>query len=494
GAGSLRMRNDHSSLTSNWIVNQGTLESGQFGTPLGSGTVTVNPGGRLAGHSFVVPNNVILAGGDLGTRTGDGTDFFGTVDVTADSTVTMRSYTTPANAEAIAISGLVGGTGTLTLNGVAAGNPNGPKALILRNTDNTFTGSFIVNAEQTLTSEATSGFGSTLNGRPVTLNRATLRIRDDGTGDNQTLLYGNNVTVAVGNSTIDLDHSTFGFTVGNTVQFGSLAIGAQTLTVNAASDYKARFDGTTTLNGDATLDVSTAVTLTGAVSGGFGLSKAGAGTLTLSGANTYTGATNVVAGTLVVNGSTDPASNAAVTGILAGSGTIGGSANISPGSSISPGTGRGILTVGRDLTLFSGAIAAIELGRRTGPDPVAGVDYDRIAVGTGGAGASTGSVSLDGSVLALTLATGVRIGDVFFILINDGVDPITGRFANAPDNATVFAGTEPFLITYDGDAATGALDGGNDVALVAIPEPASAFSLLASGLTFFARRRRCIAL
>jgi autotransporter-associated beta strand protein len=494
GAGALRMRNDHINLTSNWIVNAGTLESGQFSSPLGTGTVTVNPGGRLAGHSFPVPNNVILAGGDLGTRTGDATDFLGTVDVTANSTVTMLSYTTPANAEGITISGLLGGTGTLTLNGVGAANPNGPKALILKNSGNTFTGSFIVNAEQTLASEAVSGAGSTLNGRPITLNRATLRIRDDGTADNQTLLYGNNLTVAVGNSTIDLDHAGLLFTSGNTVQFGSLTIGAQTLTINGANDYKARFDGATTLNGNATVDVTTEVTLTGAVSGGFGLSKAGAGTLILNGANTYTGATNVVSGTLTVNGSTDPASNVAVTGILAGSGTIGGSANISPGSSISPGTGRGILTVGHDLTLFSGAIAAIELGHGTGPNPIAGVDYDRIVVGTGTAATSTGSVSLDGSVLTLTLGTGVRTGDIFFILINDGVDPITGRFANAPDNATIFAGAQPFVITYDGDVATGAPDGGNDILLIAIPEPGSALSLLMGGLTFFARRRRRIAL
>ena len=47
----------------------------------------------------------------------------------------------------------------------------------------------------------------------------------------QTLAYGNNLTVDIGNSTLDLDRAGFLSTVGNTVQFGNLAIGAQTLTV-----------------------------------------------------------------------------------------------------------------------------------------------------------------------------------------------------------------------------------------------------------------------
>ncbi len=63
--------------------------------------------------------------------------------------------------------------------------------------------------------------------------------------------------------------------------------------------------GAVTLGATPTITV-TAKTLTegGAISGGFGLTKAGAGILTLSGANTYTGTTTLSAGQLNINNAT----------------------------------------------------------------------------------------------------------------------------------------------------------------------------------------------
>ena len=93
-------------------------------------------------------------------------------------------------------------------------------------------------------------------------------------------------------------------------------------------------------------DLAVSAILSGA---GAGITKAGAGTLTLSNTNTYTGATTVNAGTLLVNGS-QPASAVTVNSgaILGGTnGTVGASQRF--GRDGQPGAGSagtGILNTG----------------------------------------------------------------------------------------------------------------------------------------------------
>jgi autotransporter-associated beta strand protein len=58
------------------------------------------------------------------------------------------------------------------------------------------------------------------------------------------------------------------------------------------------FNGVTTLVGSTTLTTLSALTLGGVVSGNFDLTKAGAATLTLGGANTFNGVTTIALGSL----------------------------------------------------------------------------------------------------------------------------------------------------------------------------------------------------
>src|SRR5262249_54628810 len=77
-------------------------------------------------------------------------------------------------------------------------------------------------------------------------------------------------------------------------------------------------------NGQIVANFTDTLTLAAAISGAGTLSKAGPGTLILTGSNTYTGATTINGGTLIVNGSI---ANSTVTvnagGRLGGTGTLG---------------------------------------------------------------------------------------------------------------------------------------------------------------------------
>ncbi|HEX7261539.1 MAG TPA: autotransporter-associated beta strand repeat-containing protein, partial [Luteolibacter sp.] len=130
------------------------------------------------------------------------------------------------------------------------------------------------------------------------------------------LVFGANVT---GQTTLNNDISGLSVTgitfnaVGAAYTLGGNAI---TLASGGITD---NFVGTETFNLATTLGASQSVTtaasailtMGGAISDGgnaFGLTKAGAGTLTLSGANTYTGATTVSGGTLILSGTNTTAS------------------------------------------------------------------------------------------------------------------------------------------------------------------------------------------
>ncbi len=73
---------------------------------------------------------------------------------------------------------------------------------------------------------------------------------------------------------------------------------------------------------------------------------------------------------------------------------------------------------------------------------------------------------------------------------NQGAGTLAGNFAGLLDGDVVgsYNGWK-WAITYDADATLGLLDNGNDIALYAVPEPASAAVLGLMAAVLLRRRR-----
>ena len=250
--------------------------------------------------------------------------------------------------------------------------------------------------------------------------------------------------------------------------------------------------------------------------------KDGAGSLRLTGNETYTGSTTGTGGTLVVDGAITQTSRVDIWSgaTLGGVGSItvapGGQVVIHKGGTMAPeddfrqnptgeffisdtsGTpsSAGTFDLEEGGTLFI-SLQAFEAGGSQDPSNNAGGWDSQLAV--------AGNISLSGS-LAGTLLSGftANVGDLFFIILNQGGNPVHGTFEGNPSTVT-FSGagqTVTFDISYTGDANanpptfTGST--GNDVVLeveaTSVPEPVSgAICLAGLGLLMVRgslRRRR----
>jgi filamentous hemagglutinin family protein len=201
--------------------------------------------------------------------------------------------------------------------------------------------------------------------------------------------------------------------------------------------------------GDITLDVASATTAAGVISGvGTTLTKLGAGTLTMSAANTYTGLTTVSAGRLALGAANRIADTSAVTvasgatfdlnnfsetiGSLAGAGTL-----------TQSGAGAVTLATGVDntSTTFSGVIQ----------NPTGSIALTKQGTGTfvlSGANTYTGLTTVSAGVLNLqnNTATGTTAG---------GVTVANGAALELQGGITV--GAEALSITGTGVGGNGAL-------------------------------------
>lgn len=240
--------------------------------------------------------------------------------------------------------------------------------------------------------------------------------------------------------------------------------------------------------------------IAGVVSGSGTFTKAGAGTLSLTGNSTHTGAITVNAGTLAMNGNYNGAGTVTVNtgGTLGGSGVIGLPAALRPttiaaGGNLSPGNSPGILTINGNVTFAASSNFNVEINGFN-----VGTEYDRLVVNGTVTNAGNINVAFDSWAAPYVPYTGnladPYLNDTWFILSNDGTDP-TAAFANAAEGATISVGNVGGIahtaqITYFADLANGTLTGGNDVALYNLIPTPSATALIGLGTILAGRRRR----
>lgn len=506
GSGTMTITGTGNTATGGITVTGGTLSlgdgtTGKDGNLATGNNISITSAGNLTFNRFAGSSYGGAISGDgsvtklgAGTQTLTGTNSWNGTTLISKGTLEAKKTTQLAlgsgdvsvsNGATLLITDHAGGgqlayTNKLTLSGTGDG---GSGALSFYNSANfSMTGNIDLAADTTINNNsANQTTPITFTGVISGVGGLTLQGSSAGSGTPYYILsaantYGSgnqvtNLTNTGSNVTrLELSTSTNVLPTGTTLTFGGT--GATDLLLDGISQTVAglaetgaaahRIVGNNAANATLTINNAAANSFGGAIGGAganennIGLSKTNSGTLTLSGNNTYSGGTLVSAGTLYVNGDL---ANSAVTvngGKFGGTSTnIGAGVTVGTNGTLAPGNSIG--TLGVSAADIAGALE-IQYGNGS-------IDLLNVA-GLLNLNAATAFFSKDPSATAL-----------------DGVTPytfatygsLTGTFATA--NAP--AG---YKIDY-------AFDGGNNIALVPIPEPAAA--LLGSfGLLVMLRRRR----
>ena len=302
-----------------------TLGAGGTGAINSAGTLTKRGTGTLTlAHAETYAGGTSLEAGTLAI-TNPGSLSGGTIAM-LDGTVLTNAYPTGTSASlAAGISVPAGNTATInTGNRISYSGP--------------ITGAGVVNfnVQTTVSRVDLKGTTAAFTGN---LNFA-------GSGGIR-LFFNGGTFNGFDNATVDLSGSV-GFqpqtnSGGNTLNIASLS------SINAGANLSGGSAGAVAyVIGAKGTDTSFAGTITGNAS----LTKTGAGTLTLGGANNHTGATAVNQGELLVDGSLGTTAVTVASGaLLGGDGTLGGSLTAASGAILSPGT---IPFTGANLTANGG--------------------------------------------------------------------------------------------------------------------------------------------
>ena len=515
-------------------VTAGTViasHANALGTTAGATTVASGATVRLAG-ALTFAESFSLAGtgksvsavnyGALHQISGSST-VSGTVTLTGDADISAASGST------LTVSGLM--SGAFALNKTDAGT------LILANSGN----------EASLTAGTTISAGvlsiaddNYLSSGTLTLNGGTLNITGVTTVDNAIalasastiansvnatlsgVLSGSGTLTKSGASTLTLSGSNthsgaVSLTAGGLTLSGGSAIGNNSAVTQSAST-------TLTLSSDETIGSlagtgsvvlnaglttgsdNTSTTYAGAISGLFGLTKAGSGTLTLTGNNTYTGATTVSAGGLTLNrvgGALDGNTSVAVASgatltltadetidALSGAGTVAlGTSALTIGINGTSSTFSGAITGSGTLTLDGGGTFTL-----SGTNSGQGWGMQVLSGGTvsiaGDANLGSGTVQLNDGTLSVTSAGtidnaitlgasagSISVGSGLAVSLSSAIGG-TGALTKTGSGALILSGSNNYAGTTTVSAGTLSVNGSTTSATTV----ASGATLAGSGI------------
>ncbi|MCE9555114.1 MAG: autotransporter-associated beta strand repeat-containing protein [Planctomycetes bacterium] len=319
-------------LTIDTTGGDATISTSLAGTTgYGLTGVAVNSGG----NNYVDVKPTVNFSGGTGTAAMAYAAFSTSNNVAKIAIGTPGEYTTaPTSASLSSGNGTLGAISS-ALNSLGGLTKIGSGTLTLSSSANSYTGATIVNV------------GTLKSGASNALPDASA-ITVSGTGASVTAtldLNGNSDTIA----SLALGGSTTTSAAVVQTGGGTLTLGGNVTYSAANNPLGASISGNLNLGGvtrtfaiDDSSSAASDLSISAIISNG-GLSKTGAGTQVLSGANNYAGTTTISGGKLLVNGSHTGGAAYNVSGTLGGSGSI---ASLITGSGLgSPGNSPGILTV-----------------------------------------------------------------------------------------------------------------------------------------------------